>query len=58
VRSAAEFLNDGGWVLLEHGHDQEKSVRKLLTGAGFESVKTWPDLAGIARATGGKLKSD
>jgi release factor glutamine methyltransferase len=58
TRDAAAFLDRGGWLLLEHGQGQDPAVRALLAAAGFESVSTWPDLAGIARATGGKLKSD
>jgi release factor glutamine methyltransferase len=58
VSSASEFLNAGGWLLLEHGVGQDHAVRALLAAAGLEQVTTWPDLAGIARATGGKLKSD
>ena len=55
--AASPHLLPGGWLLLEHGQGQDREVRKLLTGAGLESVSTWPDLAGIARVTGGKLKS-
>ncbi len=55
-RSASAHLLPGGWLLLEHGLGQEGAVRKLLAGAGLESITTWPDLAGIARVTGGKLK--
>ena len=55
---AAGFLNAGGWLLLEHGQGQHEAVQALLCAAGFETVTSWPDLAGIARATGGKLKSD
>jgi len=55
---AAAFLNAGGWLLLEHGQGQDQAVRALLSTAGFANVSTWPDLAGIARATGGTLKSD
>jgi release factor glutamine methyltransferase len=58
VRDAPAFLNDGGWLLLEHGIAQDPAVRALLLEAGFDSISTWPDLAGIARVTGGKLKSD
>ncbi len=58
VRNAPDFLTAGGWLLLEHGAGQEDAVRALLAAAGLEQVTTWPDLAGIARATGGKLKSD
>ena len=50
------FLHPGAWLLLEHGLGQERAVRGLVEGAGLESVTTWPDLAGIARVSGGKLK--
>ncbi len=56
ARSASAHLLPGGWLLLEHGLGQDGAVRKLLAGARLESVTTWPDLAGIARVTGGKLK--
>lgn len=46
-------LRPGGWLLLEHGHDQAEAVRGLLETAGLESVHSRPDLAGIARCTGG-----
>jgi release factor glutamine methyltransferase len=56
AKDAASHLLAGGWLLLEHGQGQEEAVRDLLAGAGFESITTWPDLAGIARVSGGKLK--
>jgi release factor glutamine methyltransferase len=58
ARDAPGFLAPGGWLLLEHGIGQDPAVRALVRDAGFDSVSTWPDLAGIARVTGGKLKSD
>jgi len=54
--AAGSFLRPGAWLLLEHGMGQERAVQGLVEGAGLESVTTWPDLAGIARVTGGKLK--
>jgi release factor glutamine methyltransferase len=57
VAGAAAHLHPGGWLLLEHGLGQDAEVRKLLRGQGLESVESWPDLAGIARVTGGGLKS-
>lgn len=53
VQQAAAHLRPGGWLLLEHGQGQEAGVRALLTGAGLASVRTWPDLAGIPRVSGG-----
>ena len=58
VVEASTVLKPGGWLLLEHGEGQENAVQGLFSTAGFVDVTTWPDLAGIARATGGTLKSD
>ena len=57
VPAAPAHLAPGGWLLLEHGLGQEGAVRALLAGAGLETITTWPDLAGIARVSGGKLES-
>jgi len=57
VRDAAAHLNPGGRLLVEHGLGQDAEVRKLLRAAGLEGIATWPDLAGIARVSGGGLKS-
>ncbi|MEK6246006.1 MAG: peptide chain release factor N(5)-glutamine methyltransferase [Pseudomonadota bacterium] len=57
VKAAGSFLLPGGGLLLEHGIGQHAAVRDLLAAAGLESVATWPDLAGIARVSGGRLKS-
>lgn len=55
---AGAHLRPRGWLLLEHGLGQDAAVRDLLAAHGFESLTTWPDLAGIARVTGGRLKSE
>ena len=52
--AAGAFLLPGAWLLLEHGFGQDAAVRDLLAAAGLESVASWPDLAGIARVSGGK----
>ncbi len=51
---AARHLVSGGWLLMEHGYDQSVEVRRMLNAQGFCDVKSWQDLAGIERATGGK----
>ena len=51
---ARTALTHGGWLLLEHGYDQAQSVRALLTNAGFSSVQSQLDLAGIERCSGGQ----
>ncbi|HXM81958.1 MAG TPA: peptide chain release factor N(5)-glutamine methyltransferase [Burkholderiales bacterium] len=54
ARQAPAHLVTGGWLLLEHGMGQDAAVRLLLGKAGLDSVASWPDLAGIARVSGGK----
>jgi release factor glutamine methyltransferase len=56
ARQALAHLSPGGWLLLEHGQGQDGAVREILRRAGLESVRTWPDLAGIPRVTGGTGK--
>ncbi|BEP50423.1 peptide chain release factor N(5)-glutamine methyltransferase [Variovorax paradoxus] len=53
VQQAPAHLADGGWLLLEHGHDQAAAVRQLLQARGFAEVQSRDDLAGIQRCSGG-----
>jgi release factor glutamine methyltransferase len=54
ITGAVSHLEDGGWLLMEHGYDQSEAVQQLLSEADFHEVQSWPDLAGILRVTGGK----
>ena len=56
ARAAPLHLNPGGWLLVEHGLGQDEALRRLLSEAGLVEVRTWPDLSGIARVSGGGLK--
>jgi len=53
VKAAPAYLAEGGWLCLEHGHDQAAAVRSLLLTQGFVEVQSRNDLAGIARCSGG-----
>jgi len=53
VQDAPAHLAEGGWLLLEHGHDQAAAVRELLAARGFAEVQSRDDLAGIQRCSGG-----
>lgn len=53
IASAPAYLIAGGALLLEHGYDQGEACRQLLDEAGFGSVFSRPDLAGILRVSGG-----
>lgn len=53
VSHAPTHLRAGGWLLLEHGHDQAPDVQVLLAARGFNEVQSRNDLGGNTRCTGG-----
>lgn len=55
VQQATGKLVADGWLLLEHGFEQGAAVRGLLTAAGFDQVRTEPDLGGNDRVTRGRV---
>lgn len=57
IAGAPAHLMPGGWLLLEHGYDQQDAVQKLLKDAGFRNVFTLHDLAGQPRVSGGTWHS-
>ncbi|MBI3345826.1 MAG: peptide chain release factor N(5)-glutamine methyltransferase [Burkholderiales bacterium] len=54
IAAAPLHLAPGGWLLLEHGWDQADAVAQQLTARGFAEVQLRRDLAGRARASGGR----
>jgi len=54
VAGAPLHLGHGGWLAVEHGDEQAKSVRELFVAAGFTDVRTHRDLAGRDRCTEGR----
>jgi release factor glutamine methyltransferase len=54
IAAVGGHLQRGGWCLVEHGLGQDAAVRLLMQKSGLEDVRTWPDLAGIPRVTGGR----
>ena len=54
VERTPKHLEPGGWLMLEHGHDQAASVRSLLESSGFNRVGSCRDLAGVERVSFGK----
>lgn len=55
IAAAPRHLLPGGWLLLEHGHDQAARVRELLAMQGFAEVASAVDLAGHERVCFGQL---
>jgi len=48
-----EYLQPGGYLLLEHGFDQAQQVRDILAGCGYQNPVTRQDLAGHPRVSMG-----
>lgn len=55
VSDAPGYLKDGGWLMVEIGHDQGEVVAGLLKKAGFGRVEVCKDLAGLDRVVKGRL---
>jgi len=51
---AAQCLQPGGWLLVEHGWEQGEAVRALLRSAGLLEIKTARDLENRDRVTLGR----
>lgn len=47
---ARDHLTEGGWLLMEHGHDQAGEVRRLLSRYGYNEITSHRDGAGHERA--------
>jgi len=54
IDAAPQHLAAGGWLLLEHGWDQADAVAQHLARRGFAETTLRRDLAGRARASGGR----
>jgi release factor glutamine methyltransferase len=54
VGQAPAFLENGGWLLVEHGWNQAAAVAARFQAAGFVGVSGHRDLAGRDRVTLGR----
>jgi len=55
IEKSPQYLNSGGWLILEHGFDQSSRVTAAMKRAGFEEIFTDSDLGGRPRVSGGKM---
>jgi release factor glutamine methyltransferase len=53
--AAPAHLAPGGWLMVEHGHEQAAPCREFLRQSGFVEIFSRMDLADIERVTGGRL---
>jgi release factor glutamine methyltransferase len=57
IAGAPARLAAGGHLVVEHGYDQAAAVRGLFEAAGFASVRSYRDLAGIERVVAGTINA-
>ena len=56
VSQAPDYLHTDGWLLLEHGWQQADAVVALLVDRGFQLTRSWQDLGGQYRISGGQWR--
>jgi release factor glutamine methyltransferase len=54
ANKARQHLEDGGHLLIEHGYNQQHSVKTIFAKFHYENIQTFTDLAGQPRATYGQ----
>jgi len=54
VQQAGQRLKAGGWLIVEHGYDQQQLVYDCYKQGGFENIVQLTDLAGQPRVTAGQ----
>lgn len=57
IELAPFLLRNSGWVLVEVGYGQAKTVAKMMERAGFSSISVVQDLQGIQRVVKGTTPS-
>lgn len=53
IENSKKHLKPQSWILLEHGFKQKDNVHEILKIHGFKSIKSWKDLQGHYRISGG-----
>ncbi|UYI47813.1 peptide chain release factor N(5)-glutamine methyltransferase [Vibrio natriegens] len=48
---ARQYLEEGGWLIFEHGYEQGQAVRDIMLRFGYQQVVTEQDCAGNDRVT-------
>ncbi|MGB5455449.1 MAG: hypothetical protein WBO18_05680, partial [Gammaproteobacteria bacterium] len=54
TRRAGDYLDTDGWLIIEHGYDQQPAVLDCFQHNGFVEIVQLTDLAALPRATAGR----
>ncbi len=55
TQHAGDCLKAGGWLIVEHGYDQQQAVYDCFEHGGFKDIVQLNDLAGQPRMTAGRF---
>jgi len=58
IKNAPNYLNNNGWLILEHGYNQAEAVELLFKQYGFTSIHLHHDLNGLDRCTKGQFTTN
>lgn len=53
IKTGMNYLQPGGFLLIEHGYRQKNSVAALFEQAGYVNIGHWSDFQGHDRVSGG-----
>ena len=56
IEQAGDYLNDQGWLYVEHGCDQAIFMQQKMQAMGYDQIETYLDLGNRPRVTQGKLR--
>lgn len=54
LAESSSFLNPGGYLMFEIGHDQGEAVSALMKQAGYDQIRVIRDLSGLNRVVCGR----
>jgi release factor glutamine methyltransferase len=54
AEDASDWLENGGFLLVEHGYNQQEDVQTIFYTLGYHKVQTHRDLSGLPRVTSGQ----
>jgi release factor glutamine methyltransferase len=54
AETARDWLESGGFLLVEHGYHQQEGVKNIFCTLGYHKVQTHLDLASLPRVTSGQ----
>ncbi|CAL4319645.1 Release factor glutamine methyltransferase [Buchnera aphidicola (Periphyllus testudinaceus)] len=55
IKNSKNYLNNKGWLLLEHGWNQKREIQILFKKYNYINVKTYKDYSGLNRVTIGQI---